>query len=634
LKAKSRKLDENAKILGLQDVQVHMAITASPPDRVGAAWREFSAARTPEEFYRSWLALQCQMIPGVRSGLVVAGSTGSSRFVPVAVWPEGQANQHLQPVAERAMAERRGLVLRGADDRVDVGFPIEIDGRLHGVVAMDVSAGDGIDMPAVLRQLQWGAGWLEVLVHRIAALRVDLHGDEGARLRLEATLELVASALKHDRFIGAATAFATEAATRLACDRVAIGLIRKGRAELRALSNSGAIDKRTNVIRAIEGAMDEAADQGVTVVWPQRPGADPAVTHAHAELARQQGSTAICTVRIGDGSRVAGAITFERLSGAPFDALTVEFMEAVAAVAGPILHLQWRHEHWIAAAAERARHQLDKLVGPGHAGRKLVFVSVAMIALFLAFATGEFRVSARTVIEARVQRAAVAPFSGYVREAPARAGDVVKAGQLLAALDDRELQLQRARAASEAEQLAREQQRALGGGFAAEAGIASAQLEQVRAELKLVDEQIARTRVVSSFDGVVVSGDLTQSLNAPVERGQVLFEVAPLADYRVVVQVDERDIATIEAGQRGQLLLSAWPSDVLDFTVTKIVPVSVARDGRNFFSVEGTLDRVPDRLRPGMEGVGKIAVGRRKLAWIWGRQGIDWFRLKLWAWLP
>src|SRR5688500_12365246 len=124
-----------------------MSVSASAPDRDSAAWREFVAARTPEEFYRSWLAVQCQMIPGVRAGLVVAGSTGASRFVPVAVWPEGQPTQHLAQVAERALAERRGLVLRGArevaasgvsDERVDVAFPIGIDGRLHGVVAMEV----------------------------------------------------------------------------------------------------------------------------------------------------------------------------------------------------------------------------------------------------------------------------------------------------------------------------------------------------------------------------------------------------------------------------------------------------------------------------------------------------------------
>jgi hypothetical protein len=617
-----------------------MAVTASPPGREGVAWREFAAARTPEEFYRSWLSLQCQMIPGVRAGLVVAGSTGSSRFVPVAVWPEGQRTQHLEQVAERALAERRGVVLRGAReeapaglDRVDVGFPIEVDGRLHGVVAIDV-AGEELDVPAILRQLQWGAGWLEVLVQRVAALRVDLKSDEGARMRMEATLELVASALKYDRFLSAATAFATAAATRLACDRVSVGLIRKGRAQLRAMSHSGAIDKHTNVIRATEAAMDEAVDQSVTVVYPTRPGADPSVTLAHAELARQNGSAAICTIRVADGGRVVGAVTVERLSGAPFDALTIDFIEAVTAVAGPILYLQWRNDHWLLAAAERGRQTMRHLVGPRHAGMKLAAAGVAALALFLAFAAAEYRVSARSLVEARVQRAAVAPFNGYVREAPARAGDVVRAGQLLVALDDRDLQLQRLRAASQEQQLVREYQQALGNREGAQAGIIAAQLEQVRAQLALVDEQLARTRIVSSFDGVVVSGDLSQSLNAPVERGDVLFEVAPLADYRIVAQVDERDIAAIEPGQRAQLLLAAWPSDVLEFSVSKIVPVSVARDGRNYFSVEGTLDRVPDGLRPGMEGVGKIVVGRRKLAWIWSRQGVDWIRLRLWSWLP
>ena len=65
-----------------------------------------------------------------------------------------------------------------------------------------------------------------------------------------------------------------------------------------------------------------------------------------------------------------------------------------------------------------------------------------------------------------------------------------------------------------------------------------------------------------------------------------------------------------------------------------ITPVSTAREGRNYFRVEATLDRTPDRLRPGMEGVGKIVAGRRLHVWIWTRQAIDWLRLKLWAWLP
>ena len=165
-------------------------------------------------------------------------------------------------------------------------------------------------------------------------------------------------------------------------------------------------------------------------------------------------------------------------------------------------------------------------------------------------------------------------------------------------------------------------------------GDENAQLISARAAVEKAELDLSRTRVLAPFDGSVVTGDLSQSLGAPVERGQVLFEVAPLADYRVVVQVDERDIADVAVGQRGELLLTAWPADSVPFTVETITPVSTARDGRNYFRVEAKLDWTPERLRPGMEGVGKILVGRRLVVWIWTRQAVDWVRLKLWAWWP
>ncbi len=42
----------------------------------------------------------------------------------------------------------------------------------------------------------------------------------------------------------------------------------------------------------------------------------------------------------------------------------------------------------------------------------------------------------------------------------------------------------------------------------------------------------------------------------------------------------------------------------------------------------------PIRLRPGMEGVGKVQVGDRKLIWIWTRYLVDWLRIQLWWLLP
>jgi hypothetical protein len=41
-----------------------------------------------------------------------------------------------------------------------------------------------------------------------------------------------------------------------------------------------------------------------------------------------------------------------------------------------------------------------------------------------------------------------------------------------------------------------------------------------------------------------------------------------------------------------------------------------------------------ERLRPGMEGVGKVKVGERSLAWIWTHGFVDWLRVALWNWMP
>ena len=70
--------------------------------------------------------------------------------------------------------------------------------------------------------------------------------------------------------------------------------------------------------------------------------------------------------------------------------------------------------------------------------------------------------------------------------------------------------------------------------------VLAAQISQTEAQLALVEDRLARATLVAPFDGVVVSGDLSQRLGSPVQLGDALFEVAPLDAYRVVLQVDER----------------------------------------------------------------------------------------------
>jgi RND family efflux transporter MFP subunit len=381
--------------------------------------------------------------------------------------------------------------------------------------------------------------------------------------------------------------------------------------------------------------MEEAIDQRTLLVYPSPPEAVPCVIRAHEELSRQHGSGAILTIPLENRGRLLGALTLERPADNPFNAETIEACQTAAVLAGTILDSKRTEDRWlIRKVADSLAGQLRKVLGPGYLLRKLMLVLILGLVGFFSFFTVDYRVTATTSIEGAVQRVVAAPFHGFVKDAPIRPGDEVREGDVLCLLDDRNLRLERLKWLTEKEQFLRQYHEAMSKHDRAQLRIAKAKMHQAEAQISLLDEQLSRTKLIAPFDGVVMSGDLSQSLGAPVERGQVLFEVAPLNQYRVIVEADERDILDIHVGQQSELMLPSMSGEVFPFVVEKITPVSTAEEGRNYFRVEGRLEEGSSRLRPGMEGVGKISVDRRKLIWVWTHEAIDWLRLKLWNWLP
>jgi hypothetical protein len=382
--------------------------------------------------------------------------------------------------------------------------------------------------------------------------------------------------------------------------------------------------------------MDEALDQRSTLVFPPRDARMPRGTWAHAELARQFGAGAICTVPLLRSGTPCGAITLERRADQPFDGETVSLLEAAAGFAGPALEVHRRDDRLIGTKlVESVRANLRDLASTRDVVVKLAAGAALVALLVLAFATGEYRVTADAVLEPAVKRASVAPFDGFVARAPTRAGDAVREGQVLASLDDRDLKLERLKWESEQAQQEKQYRQALAERDAPQAAIVAAALQEARAELRRIDDRLTRVDLLAPFDGVVVFGDLSQKLGAPVQKGEVMFEVAPLDAYRISVKVAERDVAAVSVAQEGTLVLSALPHESFRFRVEKLTPVSTTEEGRNYFRVEGRFEGDPPReIQPGTAGVAKIEAGTRSLVWIWTHQAIDWLRLRLWTWSP
>jgi RND family efflux transporter MFP subunit len=603
--------------------------TSPGTERQGTdSWEQLRQASDPKQFGAAWLHLQCQMLNvEITQGVVVLGKEGQGAFVPVAVWPAGSlGTPHLTAAVEAAI-NQKATVIKAHQQRHVIACPLTADAALCGVAAIETAACSEQELQQLAARLEWGTAWLEVLVHRNRYTAAD---------RLVTVLNLVATSLHYERFQAAATAAATELAAELKCERVAIGFMQGKHSRIEALSHSATFNRKSNILRGIEAAMDEAIDQQATVVYPPTTDGPLQVTRAHSELAEKQSSGAVCSIPFAEGSHMLGAITLEKPSGECFNAATLALCEHAATLLGPVLDVKRRDDRWLLRKAADSLHtQAQHLVGPRHTALKLATIGTVCLALFLLFARGEYRVTADARLEGVIQRSIAAPLAGFISEANARAGDVVSKGDILFELDDRDLRLERLKWAGQKSQYSREHSEALAEHDRARANILSAQIEQATAQIALIEEQLQRIKVVAPFDSFVVSGDLSQSLGAPVERGDILFEVAPLNAYRVILKVDERDISDVTPGQTGHLALTGLPGVALPIEVTLVTPVATAEEGRNYFRVEASLDDdSAATLRPGMQGAGKIAVEQRRLVWIWSHKIIQWWRMFLWSWWP
>ena len=597
-----------------------------------ALWLQLARATTTEEFARAWLALQCSMLGNVRSAVVVYGEPECGPFRKVASFPDDTAPAGaLGALCQDSLETGEPKIVEPAarsGDELAVAYPLRVDGRAYGVVGMQLRP--GADSAGVLRHLQWGSAWLDGWVRREHA-----HDEQQIAEQLMAVLDLVATALSHERFAAAAAALATETATRLKCDRVSVGMIRRGQCEVVALSHSAQRDARMNLLRAIGAAMDESCDQKSVLRYPELAGAAPLVYREHERLVEQHGNGAVLTIPLSSGDHAYGALLLERPKNEIFTDADTELCKSVALALGPMLDVKRRHDRSAARKLLDALHaHAAALFGPRHLKRKLVAGGVAALAAVLVFGTGEYRVTANATVEGSVRRVVTAPVDGYLATVDVRPGDTVTAGQLLSSFDDRDLTLERLQVSSERTQLLARAQEASARGARAEAQVINAQIRQSDAQLSLLEEQLARMQVRAPWDAVVVGGDLSQSLGAPLQRGASMFELAPLDGYRVVLEVDEHDIAELAAGQRGTLVLAALPSAPLAFEVRLITPVATVADGSNVFRVEADLAAIDERVRPGMRGVAKVSIDERRLLVIFTHEIARWLRLRLWSWLP
>lgn len=602
------------------------ALTPLPID----GWSRFVTARTSAEFCDAWLAVLRDKFAVIAQAAILVESADGQNFVPIAVFPQANSDMaRMGEAVQRALVDRRTVMQPCAEPAGlwHVAAPLAVHDRVAGSVVLELTAHDDT-LPLLLRELHWGSAWLSNLF-----ARREHDAAIAASVRSLGVLEAIAIALRHEHFQQALFDLSNELRRRFGGARAAIGLMRHGDVKLTALSEAATFEKSSPLVHAYSAAMNEACDlaQPVEAAAPEHDAPDS--FRAHTALLQRTGAGRLLSLPITQQAKCVAVVTIEREAPTPFSEDERKWMDTFGALLAPVItqRVDAERSSW-QRLRDEGRRFLVALLGPRYLLWKAGALAAALVLALLVFLPVPYRVSAKTVTEGEVQRVAAAPFEGFLSASFVRAGDTVSKGQPLARLDDHDLRVEHAKWASERDQYDNKLREAMAGHDLTAMQVVGAQLREAQAQLDLLDDKLSRIKVLAPYDGIVVTGDLGQQIGTPVEAGKKLFEIAPLHSYRIILQVDERDIGHVREGQSGQLVITGLVGDPMPFTVAKIMPVATAQDGHNFYRVEARLKQNSPLLLPGMEGVGKIGAGRRKLGWVLLHGLFDWLRLNLWSW--
>jgi multidrug efflux pump subunit AcrA (membrane-fusion protein) len=583
----------------------------------------------------------CRADPAIRAGLIAVPDRHRGGLRALATWPAGSDAPSVahgacagvlddgRPVFDSPTSAAGGANL--------LAVPLADEGRTIGAVALlvdgtptDVERAVGAwrrRLDAALDAAVAGAAGAEEARPEVAAgIDADIDADHAADHASEPSgagaiatpagearpraagelariVECQAALAEAERLGDAIGALLATLARQHGCSRVAFGWAAASGVRVQALSDGVGVRPSHEVVAPIATAMDEAIDQQGAVAWPAPPVGDAPVNIAQAQLARLSQVGAACSVPLIVRGRALGAISLERASPA-FDAGELAGLQRLAALLAPVVAMHRRIERPVAAFGERL---LERRARAGW-----IAAAVLVVLALASLVPVPDRVGGAARVEGAMQRLLTAPLDGWLLRVHVRPGDAVSEGQVLVELDDRELSQERLRWSTEAEQAGRQATEALAREDRAQYAVHAARAVQARAQLSMVDTQLARQRVAAPFDGLVLSGDLTQSLGAPVKAGDTLLSVAPAGRHRVIVDVDERDVARVAQHAEGVLALGAHAGGVVPIRVVRISPAAVAREGRTVFEIEAA-PAAGAELRPGYEGVAKLEAGSRRL---------------------
>ncbi len=207
-----------------------------------------------------------------------------------------------------------------------------------------------------------------------------------------------------------------------------------------------------------------------------------------------------------------------------------------------------------------------------------------------------------------------APLDGVVGAFHIQPNQMVKKGQPLFGFDEVLIQsklevAEQSLATAETEFRQTNQQALLDAKYRAQLALLQGKIEEKRAEVDYLREQLQRARVLAPGDGVALLDDPSEWIGKPISTGERIMRIAAPADTEVEAWLPLADAVALEPGSAVTLYLNASPLSPVAARVRYMAHDAVQRpDGMFAYRVRATLvEPIPHRV--GLKGTAKLRGG-------------------------
>ncbi len=563
-----------------------------------------------------------------------------------------------------------------------ISAPIDCGGGRAGLIEVFHQPNHDDVQRGYLRFTEQIAGMAAVYLDRqraaqqVAAQRQQLTESDAQHLALS-QVERFSRAV-HEPLDPVATAFviANEARRIIGCDRVSV-LVKRGRSlRLEAVSGQESVERRASAVQAIEALARVVARAG-DPLWHPDPSSEvlPQIEQELENYIDESHATALAILPLAkpqptpvvkpggvDAVAVAKAEAAPADNPEPIGVLVVEWFSSNTFEGGRRSRVELVADHGRIALSNALTHTGLPLYSVLNALGKsralttarnlpktiLALVAVAAALVALVFVPAELRLEGKGTLEPVHRREVFAQIDGVVEsiEPGVEGGADVKAGQLLATLRNRDLEVAIAdvigRKASSEEQLVSTRRSLLEDDkisaderlrLAGRRAQLEREVESLEAQLALYAQKKKELEVRSPITGVIVTWQVRDLLLLrPVEKGQVLMSVADkTGPWELEINMPDdrlghvnRAAAEAKKGNRDltvDYILATDPGTRHHGTVRQIHEQAEVRgEEGNTVLVRVQIDpskHDKEELGAGASVTARIACGTRSLGYVW-----------------